>query len=447
MPTPSFPEDARPLAGFYPDKVLRIRLRRYFTRDYLPREARRSPFDFLCQASLNPTAFIQARWQMMEREMNLPGVPPAEDGPPRVRHIADLQAWTQEVAGHLALFIELPPAAQPTDDALLAVVLLAPGQDAKALVEAVHRHQLGHGPEPHPGMLARFRQAEAHIRSEPWTLGHPGLRPEAHGRLDRAWFVERVAGDFRIPPPLHTAMLNMDFLPCPLTDCYPVPHVRGFVHCGFSMSFLPQVMSRSPAEFFAPFFAPGAGIGALKATTESILARWRTFEILGPKVSLPLPLEAYRREDQVPFPLAVALAMDPLAAVNRINRLDYLVPRRRPISHSVLFPSDLRAECVEVGGLPAVLIELPPPTAVPQAWFALAVLLVPGLQPSAWSRSALARYFTLERFWGENGVSTTSGFLCEIRAGLEHRNYGDIPVNRDDFLRAVTELLGQPDAS
>lgn len=95
-----------------------------------------------------------------------------------------------------------------------------------------------------------------------------------------------------------------------------------------------------------------------------------------------------------------------------------------------------------VGQFPCVVVELPPPRAVTEAFFVAAVLLVDlDREPSA-AREATLRYFTLEKGFVLDGPPRT--VLGEWTAEGSHLNYGDGPAPQlGPFVQAVEAMLAR----
>lgn len=96
---------------------------------------------------------------------------------------------------------------------------------------------------------------------------------------------------------------------------------------------------------------------------------------------------------------------------------------------------DIGVEERNVAGHRAVLITMPTPTDMCEAYYTCAVLLDPG------EEGALrAAYFTLE--YGQNGDKPPYAVVCSWRAGGQHCNHGiNIAPDAAAFLAVVEKLL------
>jgi hypothetical protein len=102
------PIEEKPLKAFYPDEALRHKLHYCFAHQWLPAYARSDParfFGYFERGEVEPTRFIQARWQMMEGELGVTA-PPAP-GQMVIRRVSDLQ-----------MSVELPAPATSANQAI-----------------------------------------------------------------------------------------------------------------------------------------------------------------------------------------------------------------------------------------------------------------------------------------------------------------------------------------
>lgn len=154
-------EDSRRLCEFYPDAPVRAKLHYTFAHRFLPRYAHDNPFNFVRHDGVEPTRFIQARWQMFEKMAGIqpPFGPPGQ--PMIFRRVRDLKAWAQAVAGCQTLFVEMPVPEGPTCAFFIAVALLAPLEAFQAADAAIQDHVFHSGPQPEDALLAPLRGASA----------------------------------------------------------------------------------------------------------------------------------------------------------------------------------------------------------------------------------------------------------------------------------------------
>ncbi len=100
-----------------------------------------------------------------------------------------------------------------------------------------------------------------------------------------------------------------------------------------------------------------------------------------------------------------------------------------------------KVTCGAIDSKPAVVVEMPRPTVIAEAFF-VAIVSLTGLPSHEQPTDANLRCITLELGRNLDGSSRT--VLCEWRYGT-HYNYDDgPPPTLFDFCRAVDELLQQP---
>lgn len=94
-----------------------------------------------------------------------------------------------------------------------------------------------------------------------------------------------------------------------------------------------------------------------------------------------------------------------------------------------------------VGSYPCVVVEMPRPKALAEAFFVAAVLLANlDEQISDNPKKVGLRYFTLEKAATLGGLPRT--MLCEWTSDHRHLNYGDGPAPRlEMFIQAVEDLV------
>ena len=119
----------RPLASWYPDPEQRRHARWLFTCRYLPDLAHHNPSlwaELAGEGHDAATAFIQARWRMMEDMAGLQ--PDADPDAPGfdLRRVADLDAAPTTIAGRPAVLIHLPEPEHMPEAYRLAVILVEP---------------------------------------------------------------------------------------------------------------------------------------------------------------------------------------------------------------------------------------------------------------------------------------------------------------------------------
>lgn len=93
-----------------------------------------------------------------------------------------------------------------------------------------------------------------------------------------------------------------------------------------------------------------------------------------------------------------------------------------------------------VGGYPCVVVEMPRPKAITEAFFVAAVLLADLDNLPDNPKNVELRYFTLEKGATFGGGPPT--VLCEWTSDHRHLNYGDGPAPRlEMFVQALEELI------
>lgn len=102
-----------------------------------------------------------------------------------------------------------------------------------------------------------------------------------------------------------------------------------------------------------------------------------------------------------------------------------------------LAPEQFRTHALKAKKSPCLIVEMPPPRAIPEAYM-VGIVIKPSAGDTA---AALAdtevRYFTLEFGEGEGTV------LCEWTHDSRHLNHGAGPVPKvDKFLKAIADLCG-----
>jgi hypothetical protein len=106
--------------------------------------------------------------------------------------------------------------------------------------------------------------------------------------------------------------------------------------------------------------------------------------------------------------------------------------------------ADCRIHTVRAGVYPCAVVELPPPRAMPEAYFTATVLLVDPADEQVDLKNAAVRYFTLELGLTLDGKSRT--VLCEWARDGTHCNFGDGPSPTiEEFVPALGRLLQPAD--
>ncbi len=113
-----------------------------------------------------------------------------------------------------------------------------------------------------------------------------------------------------------------------------------------------------------------------------------------------------------------------------------------PQASPELDPGEIAVQTSRVRGFPMILVRMPPPVAIAEAYFVALVLLVDQetlARKDAPTSEVTVRYFTLERALSEDREART--LLCEWTE-LGHLSYGDGPEpNALAFVGAVEERL------
>src|SRR5205807_7505837 len=101
---------------------------------------------------------------------------------------------------------------------------------------------------------------------------------------------------------------------------------------------------------------------------------------------------------------------------------------------------DLTVHTVRAAGFPCAVVEMPPPRAMTEAFFAAAVLLIDPAAEEPDLAAAPVRYFTLEQSFDLEGAPLA--MMCEWTRDGTHVNFGGGPPPRpDDFVKAIEFLL------
>jgi len=192
-----------------------------------------------------------------------------------------------------------------------------------------------------------------------------------------------------------------------LREFYPDSNQRHRVHYGFAHQFLPPYVHRDPNLFFSYLLRRDMPGGPMEPN-RFIHSRWIMFE------------EAAK---------LVPGGCDP-------SRSDFVFRR----------VSDLSLSMIDLGSRPAVLVQMPSPEQVAEAFYVAAVLLSESRRPESWPPDVPARVFTLEEMFPDNSNPIRRGVLCEWTKEGQHRNLGmGVPFERDAFLRAVASALQSPE--
>lgn len=150
-------EDTRTLAEFYPDPGVRAQLHYAFVHRFLPGYAHGHPLNFVLHDGVDPSRFVQARWQMFERLAGQqPLLGPAEDGPV-FRRVGDLTASAEETAGQPAIFMQMPTPEESAGAFFVMVVLLTPLDPFRVFEAALGRAMFHSGPPVDENVLAALR--------------------------------------------------------------------------------------------------------------------------------------------------------------------------------------------------------------------------------------------------------------------------------------------------
>lgn len=100
--------------------------------------------------------------------------------------------------------------------------------------------------------------------------------------------------------------------------------------------------------------------------------------------------------------------------------------------------ADLKVETGRLVNHPLVVIEMPPPLAMTEAYYIGIVLLVDVDHDGPLSEKPPLRYFTLEQTLGED--VTPQALLCEW-SNSAHMQCGECPISFDDFVRQIMSQL------
>jgi hypothetical protein len=125
MPSGTPIVEEKPLREFYPDSAERLKLHYLFAHRWLPAyvksEAARF-FGYFQRGEQKPTPFIQARWQMMERELKLIPVPTPDTV--IIRRVKDLHMSVDSSGACPLAIVQMPTPEFVTHAYFVGIVLL-----------------------------------------------------------------------------------------------------------------------------------------------------------------------------------------------------------------------------------------------------------------------------------------------------------------------------------
>lgn len=107
-----------------------------------------------------------------------------------------------------------------------------------------------------------------------------------------------------------------------------------------------------------------------------------------------------------------------------------------PADGIACYPVQISVDCA------AVIVQLPPPERITEAYFVALVVWHEGNQSKSPEAKVTHRFITLER--GENASGAPTTILGEWDEGC-HLNYGEgLTLDKDAFLKAVLEMIAEP---
>jgi hypothetical protein len=204
----SLPEELKSFAEFYPNHDARLKLHYYFVHRFLAWYVHDNPFNFVMHDGVDPTRFIQARLAIQAQHFLGPTNPPAHH---LFRRVTDLEAWTEEVAGRPALFIQMPVPETFGHAFFAAAVLLTKADAFHRMEESVLQYVRSRGTSPIMPDTESVRRAHARFftlertmnlegeealragRFCEWTAGKEHLNSGLAVSASREKFVEMVA--------------------------------------------------------------------------------------------------------------------------------------------------------------------------------------------------------------------------------------------------------------
>lgn len=195
--------------------------------------------------------------------------------------------------------------------------------------------------------------------------------------------------------------------PRTLKGFYPDAEMRHQVHRTFAHRFLPLYVHRSPWVFAFEIY-DRLVTGRPVDPSRYIQTRWMLFE----------------------------------------ESTGLVAPDSNPEKNGILFRkvTDLTMTFQQVQGMPTMIVRMPHPERMPEAYYLAIVLLTQASNPRAWPQDLKARVFTLEHsdLLGPDGLAY--GVLCEWTPEGKHLNFRSVVrADRDPFVQSVAKLLENPD--
>jgi hypothetical protein len=172
LPTMNIPikEISKTLAEFYPDFSTRMGLHYAFTHKFLVHYVHENPFNFALHDGVDPTRFVQTRWNMMEWNAGLQPLPAASASKEiQFRRVSDLTAWTQEICGYPSIFIQMPTPEHYLRAFFIAVVFKFPIQDFRQVEETFAKQIQAQNPDAE-AILTPLYRAGARVGARLFTL-------------------------------------------------------------------------------------------------------------------------------------------------------------------------------------------------------------------------------------------------------------------------------------
>ncbi len=176
----SLPEELKTFEEFYPNHEARLKLHYYFVHRFLAWYVHDNPFNFLIHDGVDPTRFIQARLAVQAQHFLGPLDPPAHH---LFRRVTDLAAWTEDVVGRPALFIQMPVPEASGHAFFAAAVLLIRAEAFRTMAESVLQYVRSKGTSPIMTDTEAVRKAHVRFFTLERTMNFEGELALKMGRF------------------------------------------------------------------------------------------------------------------------------------------------------------------------------------------------------------------------------------------------------------------------
>jgi hypothetical protein len=132
-------EDLKPLAVFYPDPDQRYQMHYLFAHRFLPEYVHSNPYAFFMYlysqdiegGPMDPTRFIQSRWDMFENRIGLAPTPGDRMPEQLFRRVEDLTMTTAKLHSRAGALVRMPNPEHPTEAFFVGIVLEGLADDVR----------------------------------------------------------------------------------------------------------------------------------------------------------------------------------------------------------------------------------------------------------------------------------------------------------------------------